>query len=254
LERMRVFYELRPETVVLERQVREMIEKERGERLDDDAFKQAVYRRILEGGAASEAKDRAPYQVAVTTCIECKRGWQDGGGETVEMSPAAVETALCDAEHIGSLDGESADRAKQDVPPAMRRKVKARDHHKCRVPGCRSSRNLDVHHIIHREHGGTHEIENLICLCEGHHLAHHKGSLLIEGPASSAKITKRAHNSFAIAERAIETAKALRASGFDKREVKAAMDRTRAHVGTEPHSLEQWIKIALSYCPKPRTG
>ncbi len=29
------------------------------------------------------------------------------------------------------------------------------------------------------------------------------------------------------------------------------MERTRAHVGAAELSLEQWIRIALSYCPKP---
>jgi hypothetical protein len=32
------------------------------------------------------------------------------------------------------------------------------------------------------------------------------------------------------------------------------MEKTRTHVGTSELTLEQWIKIALSYCPKPREG
>jgi Holliday junction resolvasome RuvABC DNA-binding subunit len=59
------------------------------------------------------------------------------------------------------------------------------------------------------------------------------------------------HNAFAIAERAVETARALKTLGFDKREVTSAMDRTRTHVGTSELTLQQWITIALSYCPKP---
>jgi hypothetical protein len=30
------------------------------------------------------------------------------------------------------------------------------------------------------------------------------------------------------------------------------MDKTRAHVGTAELTLQQWITIALGYCPKPR--
>ncbi len=102
-----------------------------------------------------------------------------------------------------------------------------------------------------RSAGGKHELENILTLCESHHIAHHRGALVIAGRASDATFTRRAHNSFAIAERVVDTTRALKALQFDKREVKAAIERTRAHVGTAELSLEQWIKIALSYCPKP---
>jgi hypothetical protein len=143
-------------------------------------------------------------------------------------------------------------RAKSDIPRALRRKVIARDHGRCRVPWCRSSRNIDQHHLVPRSEGGEHTIDNLISLCESHHIAHHAGALVITGTASSPTFTRRAHNSFATAERALDTTRALKTLGFDKHEVKLAMDRTRTHVGTAELSLEQWIRIALSYCPKPR--
>lgn len=53
-------------------------------------------------------------------------------------------------------------------------------------------------------------------LCESHHLAQHAGALFIDGTASSATFTRRAHNSFAIAERIVDTKAALRTLGFDK--------------------------------------
>jgi hypothetical protein len=263
-------YEVLEETAALERQVRQVLEKRCGNRLDPNAFISALFRAALEGdGAGGETTARhaglesaqvpasaqavvgARYQIAVTTCRECKRGWQDGSGTTVEMSPAALDTALCDAQHIGSLDGEDVDRAKQNIPPAVRRKVHRRDHGKCRVPDCRTARNLDVHHIVPREKGGGHDIENLITLCESHHLAHHAGALIIEGRASSPTIVRRAHNAFTIAKHAIDAGRALKEMGFDKHEVKIAIEKTRAHVGTTEQSLEQWIKIALRYCPRP---
>jgi hypothetical protein len=143
-------------------------------------------------------------------------------------------------------------RAKSDIPPALRRKVKHRDHDKCRVPWCRSSRNVDCHHMTPIAKGGKHTFENLISLCESHHLAHHAGALIVEGTASNPTFRRRAHNSFATAERAVDTTRALKTLGFDKSEVKAAMEKTRTHVGTAELTLEQWIKIALGYCPKPR--
>jgi Holliday junction resolvasome RuvABC DNA-binding subunit len=100
--------------------------------------------------------------------------------------------------------------------------------------------------------GGRHTEDNLITLCESHHLAHHAGALIIEGTtASTAVFKRRAHHTLATAERAVETATALKALGFDKREVKCAMDQTRTHVGTAELTLEQWIKIALRYCARP---
>jgi Holliday junction resolvasome RuvABC DNA-binding subunit len=104
---------------------------------------------------------------------------------------------------------------------------------------------------VARSEGGDHSQENLLCLCESHHIAQHAGSLIVTGTATNATITRRAHNSFTLAERAVETASALKSLGFDRHEVKRAMERTRAHVGTAELSLDQWIRIALSYCPKP---
>ena len=51
------------------------------------------------------------------------------------------------------------------------------------MPGCRSSRYLEVHHIVARSNGGGHELENLTLLCDGHHHALHEGNLTITGKA-----------------------------------------------------------------------
>ena len=376
LKRRVLRYDVKPETVALVRQAKQLLERELGERLDDDGFMRALARLVIDGAHGPE-RTKAPYQVAVTTCEVCKRGWQDGAGVTVEMAPPALEAALCDAEHIGSVDtgegkrpgraaaasagahpdralvsgatyadaaaaharsprdpgaasagaprnpaasdaspvrdpgaasagaprdsaasdasplrnpgaasagaprdpaapgsGSSRDpgapgagaphdpvaadtrstRARQSVPPALRRKVMRRDHGRCRVPACRSTRNLDQHHIVPRSEGGAHTEENILTLCESHHLAHHAGALAIEGTASNPRFTRRAHNAFAIAERAVETARALETMGFEKHEVRAAMQQARTHVGTAELTLDQWIRIALGYCPKPTTG
>jgi len=63
----------------------------------------------------------------------------------------------------------------------IRRYIVRRDRH-CRLPGC-TSRFVDVHHVIHREDGGTHTVENLACLCPRHHRMHHKGLIGITGNA-----------------------------------------------------------------------
>jgi 5-methylcytosine-specific restriction endonuclease McrA len=71
----------------------------------------------------------------------------------------------------------------QAIPAVTRRYIIRRDRH-CRLPGC-TSRFVDVHHVIHREDGGTHHVENLVCLCPRHHRQHHKGLIGIAGNADT---------------------------------------------------------------------
>jgi hypothetical protein len=53
-----------------------------------------------------------------------------------------------------------------------------RDAWRCRVPGCSSRRNLQVHHVVFRSHGGGDEDANLAVLCAAHHLQGiHRGRL-----------------------------------------------------------------------------
>jgi hypothetical protein len=69
--------------------------------------------------------------------------------------------------------------------------VLARDRHRCAIPGCTSSRYLDVHHIKHREQGGTSAMRNLITLCGLHHDLHHDGVIHIEGEPGALHVTHR---------------------------------------------------------------
>jgi HNH endonuclease len=68
------------------------------------------------------------------------------------------------------------------IPERTRRLVMYRDLG-CRVPWCTQTRWLDVHHVIHREHGGVTELPNLVALCRRCHRAHHRGELGIVGDA-----------------------------------------------------------------------
>jgi 5-methylcytosine-specific restriction endonuclease McrA len=53
-----------------------------------------------------------------------------------------------------------------------------RDAWRCRVPGCSSRRNLQVHHVVFRSQGGGDEDVNLAVLCAAHHLQGiHRGRL-----------------------------------------------------------------------------
>ncbi len=63
-------------------------------------------------------------------------------------------------------------------------RVLVRDGFRCQVPGCTSRRNLHVHHVVFRSHGGGNEDSNCLTLCMAHHLkGAHEGHITIEGEA-----------------------------------------------------------------------
>jgi hypothetical protein len=76
----------------------------------------------------------------------------------------------------------SVGRSRRTIPQRTRRHVIHRDQG-CRVPGCNVTRHLDIHHIVHWEHGGPTDTWNLIALCNRHHRMHHRGELGITGNA-----------------------------------------------------------------------
>ncbi len=63
------------------------------------------------------------------------------------------------------------------VPVRNRRAVVARDRC-CRYDRCsRDARWTQLHHLKHREHGGTHELGNLVLMCRFHHRLIHRMAL-----------------------------------------------------------------------------
>lgn len=175
--------ELSPSAFAAFRQVQAALADEHGGRLDDSALIETLCRRALEGGADS---GRPAYQIAFTVCESCRRGWQNGAGREIEVSPEVIDRARCDAELIGSLEASEPARVTATITPRLRRQVLARDRHGCTVPGCRAARNLDVHHIQFRSDGGGNELSNLLTLCSGHHAQLHAGLLIVRGEAPHA--------------------------------------------------------------------
>ncbi len=63
-------------------------------------------------------------------------------------------------------------------------RVLVRDGFRCTIPGCSSRRNLHVHHVVFRSHGGSDEDRNLTTLCLAHHVKGvHEGHITIVGTA-----------------------------------------------------------------------
>ena len=93
------------------------------------------------------------------------------------------DRARCDARVVGDLTAPRPERAASSVTPRMREQVVMAFGGACAVPGCRSSRCLEIHHVIPQAEGGPHEMWNLVPLCDGHHVADHLGLLRISGRA-----------------------------------------------------------------------
>lgn len=59
------------------------------------------------------------------------------------------------------------------IPAAIRRQVLVEAGHRCAIPTCRNSSNIDLHHIVPWEKCMEHKADNLIALCPNcHRLAH----------------------------------------------------------------------------------
>jgi hypothetical protein len=60
------------------------------------------------------------------------------------------------------------------IPLRNRKAIIARDTG-CRFPGCcRPARWSEIHHILERENGGCHQLENLVLMCRFHHRYVHR--------------------------------------------------------------------------------
>ncbi|MBL0215882.1 MAG: HNH endonuclease [Myxococcales bacterium] len=149
----------------------------------DDELVRALAAGVLDpSGGTPQGKPR--HQIATTTCRACKQAHRVGAGMEVGVSAAELERVRCDSEDIGDLEREEPGRKLQkSIPDATRRKVFVRDKCRCIVPGCRSTRFLEVHHIRPRAEGGGHELTNVCVLCDAHHLQLHEGVIAIRGLA-----------------------------------------------------------------------
>ena len=171
---------LPPEVHALWRQARMVVATERGGEITDADFIETLCRAVIAPGSGEAGP---PHVIAYQQCQDCRRATQNGAGREIDVGPEVLERASCDARHLGSLDAATPERATTTVTPRMREQVFARDHHRCTVPGCRSARNLEAHHIIEQARGGSHELSNVTLLCSGHHSALHNGLLTMQGQA-----------------------------------------------------------------------
>lgn len=156
--------------------------------VDDGALLAALAHRYLhdEGPDAGVSMER--YCVVVDRCPDCRAAHTSEH----DVSSTVADEAACDAAVLSEAPGATAGHVARVVPPATRRRVMRRARGGCEIAGCTNRLWLDVHHLRHRLHGGTHDDENLAVLCSAHHRAVHLGGLAVErGPSGKLEATHR---------------------------------------------------------------
>ena len=181
------------EVYALHEQARIALAEANGGTCTDDQLARAYVASVLEPAPAADEAPRPRHQIAVTTCRTCRAAQTVGAGIEAPISPAELERARCDAEHIGDLESDEPERLTSTIPAAIRRKVFVRDRFRCIVPGCRACRFLEVHHLRPRANGGTHVLSNLGVMCDGHHKQVHDGIITIRGRAPDRLVFEMPH-------------------------------------------------------------
>jgi hypothetical protein len=250
-------FELAPENLALFRDARQEVVRKAGHVLSDEDVLAAMCRAALSHGpdTGTRTEQRPPYQVFVTVCERCERGWQEGAGEAIAVGPAVIARATCDADVVRrTADGRSS--KSRTIPKSIYRLVMRRDHHRCIVPGCRNSEHLEVHHLQHRARGGDNQPDNLAVLCSGHHSALHEGRLVIRGKPGAFQFEHEDGRAWGTPppEPAPKTSPApsliddlrvgLRGLGIKGRDVTAVIQRAATHVSHDA-PLEVWFREAL---------
>jgi hypothetical protein len=174
--RHRIVLEVSPQTYAAYREAQAKLREDSDERLSEEDGLLLMARSVLQGPSD---EGRSSYQVLVTRCDDCKRTTMEGHGRNVFVDETVAETVDCDAQRI-----DDAGKAKQDIPPATRRLVMRRHGGKSGVPSCQIARYLDIHHVVFRSDGGTHDPDRLCPLCSAHHARVHEGTLCIDGTYS----------------------------------------------------------------------
>ena len=95
-----------------------------------------------------------------------------------------VQRLVCDGRirtvvHDGASNVLDVGRSHRLVTDRQYRALLLRQHGHCAHPGCPNTKALHAHHRIHWIHGGRTDLDNLLLLCERHHVAHHAGEFEI---------------------------------------------------------------------------
>lgn len=105
--------------------------------------------------------------------------------------PATVLARLgCDA-RVRDLHTDEHDnplrlgRRRRHPTQRLRDAVYLRDRGRCRYPGCRRTRWLQIHHTLDWDHGGNTDIDRLVLICSRHHRMLHDEHITLRRAADN---------------------------------------------------------------------
>ena len=137
----------------------------------------------LVSAAGSERPQAAgpAAQIIIHQCPDCERAAVTTNRGEKPVAPAQLRALACDAcvQRPGKPN-------RATIRPSVRAAVLARDRHCCATPGCRSTRFLEVHHVVPRGQGGSNRAENLVTLCSRCHGFVHEGGGAVAGAGALA--------------------------------------------------------------------
>jgi hypothetical protein len=178
-----VLDDITEEVMLLFKQARLAVAKESDGTCTNNELVRALATAKLEPPAASDRPSPPRFMSAITTCRSCKQSQLVGAGMVVPITAPHAERIACDHIDIGDLETNDLTRPRTSIPAALRRKVWLRDMGACVVPGCRSCRFIEAHHLEWWMNGGEHTMENIALMCFSHHQQLHDGILKITGRA-----------------------------------------------------------------------
>ncbi len=147
---------------------------------DSDALVE-IARRALDAIESEDRRDR--FRVSLFLGL----GGDITTTEHLTLPDSLRDLLTCDGRidpiFVDGATSVSVGRSTRVIPDRLRRVVMYRDHGCCQIPGCTTTRGLDLHHIVHWSRGGPTDSANLITVCARHHRMHHKKQLGIAGNA-----------------------------------------------------------------------
>lgn len=144
-------------------------------------------------GTAGPTIETGPVVTVMVDAADAAESSCEAGVELTagpRIGPDTLDRILCDGSvelvfDPGSGRPIAVGPTTRVVPPKLRRVVLSRDGG-CTIDGCTGRYRLEVHHIVPRSQGGSHDLENLTTVCWWHHQVaiHGRGNRI--DPASPA--------------------------------------------------------------------
>ena len=161
-----------------------VVEKPADSVVDAKAALLFLARQVLETDPSDRVPTRnTPFTILYRQCPECRSTQVDTRAGPAEINPAAIEPIRSRANTViinpEDEEPDSADTHRKPTSPAVRRRVALRDGWRCQNPACRSTFQLQVHHIKARSEGGKTNLWNLVTLCAHCHSLVHAGFITL---------------------------------------------------------------------------